>query len=194
MKINVDVPDGVSGDWEVSTFAIDRDGAAAHNLRCAIQPRLNGREVQVGEYKKLTRNGETIMSNTRAETIDHLEFLGNVALYGGDILINGLGLGVALTEILQGDDVKSVTVIENSADVIALVAPTFEKDPRVTIIHADALEWKPPKGKKYTVVWHDIWDNICANNLPDMHKLHRKYGRRAEWQDSWCRYLCEAAA
>ena len=52
---------------------------------------------------------------------------------------------------------------------------------------ADALEYKPPRGEQYDVVWHDIWPNICTDNLPEMHKLHRKYGRRCNWQGSWCR-------
>lgn len=41
------------------------------------------------------------------------------------------------------------------------------------------------------MVWHDVWDYIDANNLTQMHALHRKYGRRADWQGSWCRDQCE---
>lgn len=59
------------------------------------------------------------------------------------------------------------------------------------IINADAFAYKPPKSKRYGAVWHDIWANICADNLPEMHKLHRKYGRIADWQGSWCRWQCE---
>ena len=54
----------------------------------------------------------------------------------------------------------------------------------------DALQFMP-RGMKFTVVWHDIWNHICSDNLPDMHKLHRKYGRRTDWQGSWARHLCE---
>jgi len=151
------------------------------------------RAMLAGKYKKLTENGEVIMSNTPAEISDHLSFIWK-AEKSESVLINGLGLGVALTEILKSEAPKDITVIEKSEDVIKLSAPTFLKDPRVTIIHADAFEWKPPKGKRYNAVWHDIWDNICADNLPGMTKLHRKYGRRTDWQNSWAKELCKMYA
>jgi len=74
--------------------------------------------------------------------------------------------------------------------VIKLVVP-FYKDKRLTIINADALEWKPPKGQRYDFVWHDIWDDICDDNLKEMEKLHRKYSKKTDWQDSWCKKLCK---
>ena len=75
--------------------------------------------------------------------------------------------------------------------MIDLVGPSFSHDDRVNIICADAFEWRPPKGVRYNAVWHDIWDDICTDNLPEMTRLHRKYGRRADWQGSWCRELCK---
>lgn len=189
MRIQVDVPDGKSGAWEVSTFEVSEADARFENIRTAFKPGC--RTISPGKYKRLTRNGNVIMSNTPAEISDHLMFMFKAKVDGGDILINGLGLGVALTKILESDKVKSVTVIEKSKDVINLVAPTFAHDKRVNIIHADAFEWKPPKDKRYDAVWHDIWDNICTDNLPEMTKLHRKYGRRVKWQGSWCKELCK---
>jgi hypothetical protein len=90
------------------------------------------------------------------------------------------------------DQVTHVTVIEKSPDVIKLVGPSFA-DPRVTIIEADAYTYQPPKGIRYNAVWHDIWDNICGDNTEGMGKLHRKYGRRTDWQDSWCKAECQEA-
>lgn len=111
----------------------------------------------------------------------------------GHVLINGLGLGVVLQACLQKEDVTRATVIEISPDVIALVAPHYREKygDRFEVIQADALAWKPPKGVRYGAVWHDIWDTICWENLESMKLLHRRYGRRADWQGSWCRYLCE---
>ena len=43
----------------------------------------------------------------------------------------------------------------------------------------------------FDAVWHDIWDEISDENLPEMHKLHRKYGQRANWHGSWARAECE---
>ncbi len=187
MKINIDVPDGKSGIWEVSTFEVTQKDATFANMRAYFAP--GARIIHPGTYKKLTKNGHIIMSNTPAEIQDHLEFI-RIAKQGGHILINGLGLGVALTEILKSEKVKTVTIIEKSKDVISLVSGHYLKDPRVSVIEADCFEYKPPKGGRYAAVWHDIWDNICGDNLPQMTKLHRKYGRRTEWQGSWCRGLC----
>ena len=187
MEIQINVSDGKMNKWEVSTFEVTKEDLAITNIRALLHP--GGRTINPGKYKRLTRNGHLVMSNTQAEIRDLFEFIYK-AKQGGNILINGLGLGVALTAILESNNIKSVTVIEKSVDVIALVEPSFLHDKRVNIIHADAFEWKPPKGIRYSVVWHDIWDDICSDNLPEMAKLHRKYGRKTDWQGSWCKELC----
>lgn len=185
MKIDVNIPDKKIGNWAVKSFTVSKEDALIFNMRAIWQP--GARRIKPGTYKKLTKNGTIIMSNTPAEIRDHSYFL---HIAKGDILINGLGLGVAVKYLLGKKEVKSITVIEKSQDVIQLVAPHLN-DPRLNIIHADAFEWKSPKGMQYDYVWHDIWDNICSDNLPEMHKLHRKYGRKSGWQGSWVRELCE---
>jgi len=189
MNIDVNIPDGKSGDWEVSTFEVSEEDAVRYNIRAVFH--VGARTIDPGKYKRLTRNGSVIMSTTPAEIADNREFFWEVEDRGGNILLNGLGLGVVLFKILKNKSVDSVTVIEISTDVIKLVAPSFAHDNRVNIIHADAFDWKPPKGVRYNAAWHDIWDNICATNLPEMIKLHRKYGRRCDWQGSWCKELCK---
>jgi hypothetical protein len=184
--IPIDVPDGESGDWKVTTFTVNDEEAKRFNL-ANLFGGVHGRDIKPGTYKKLTCKGRgIIMSNTPAEIRDHNYFIYKAT---GSVLINGLGLGVVLKAILAKPEVTSVTVIEKEEDVIKLVAPYYT-DPRVTIIHADAYEWKPAKGIKYDYVWHDVWDNICTDNLEGMGKLHRKYGRRTAWQDSWSRDTC----
>lgn len=110
----------------------------------------------------------------------------------GDVLIAGLGIGMVLTKVLPKPDVRTVTVIEKHADVIALVAPAFP-DPKLKIVHADIFEWKPEKGQKWDTIYFDIWPDICTDNLPGMAMLHRKFARtlyRANpkcWMGSWQR-------
>lgn len=174
MRIDIDVPDGISGNWKVETFEVkDRDFSQM------ISMFKTGRGVPSGTYKRLMRNGICIMSNTPDEISDFMQF---VWIAKGCILINGLGLGVLLKALLNKPEVTEITVIEKSEDVIKLVAPTYLTDSRVIIINADAFEYKPPKDKKYDAVWHDIWDNICADNLDEMKTLHRKYGRKAVYR------------
>ena len=182
MKIDVTIPDKKIGDWSVSTFEITEKDASFQNMRSLYSsgPTTN---YKPGIYKRLCRNGKTIMSNTPDEIRDHIRF---ISLARGNVLINGLGLGVCLKAILEKDEVESVTVIEKQQDVIDLISPYFD-DERLTIIHADSLEWKPPKGAYYDFVWHDIWDDICTDNLETMATLHRKYGRYCNWQHSWRR-------
>ena len=189
MDIQIDVPEGTSGNWTVEDFIISEEGAKFANLRAAFHP--GARYVKPGKFKRLIRGSKTIMSNTPAEINDHSYFIHTAKQAGGNILINGLGLGVCLKAILESEKVEHITVIEKSPDVISLVGPTFENDDRVTIVCGDAFEYKPPKGMRYSAVWHDIWDDICVDNLPEMTKLHRKYGRRTDWQGSWCKELCK---
>lgn len=182
------VPEGSSGDWRVERFTVTAADVEMFNMRCMVQPGQGSRFMTAGTYTRLMRGRDVIMSDTRAELNDHWDFVNKAR---GQVLINGLGLGVCLQMVLAKECVDHVTIIERSEDVIKLVWPSFVDDPRVTLIQADALEWKPAKDDRYDAVWHDIWDNICGDNLPDMHKLHRKYGRRTDWQGSWCRELCQ---
>jgi hypothetical protein len=189
MKIDIEVPNGKSGDWRVEDFEISETDAKMQNVRAMFNP--GNRRVAPGIFKRLMRSSTVVMSNTPAEIEDHLNFINTAKRIGGHILINGLGLGVALKEILHSDKVLSVTVIEKSEDVILLVGNTYLKDSRVSIINDDAFNWQPPRGERYDAVWHDIWDYICGDNLKEMTTLHRKYGRRTNWQGSWCKELCK---
>jgi hypothetical protein len=185
MNIDINIPDGQSGNWSVETFEVPKE-----DLSQFISMMKYGRGVPAGIYKRLTYKGLVVMSNTPDEIRD---FMGFVYRAKGSILINGLGLGVLLKALLDKSEITDITVIEKEQDVINLIGP-YITDERVTIIHSDAFDYIPPKDKKYNYVWHDIWDNICADNLKEMKILHRKYGRKTEYQESWCRDRCEYQA
>lgn len=175
------VPDGVSGNWRVETFEVSQADSDFTRIRAAIRP---DEYVPPGIYKRLMKGHEVVMSTTPFEERTHRPLL---HIRGAErILLNGLGLGMALEMALEPETVRSVTVIEISPDVIKLVAPTFLEDPRVEIIEADALEWSPPRGVEYDFAWHDIWTHITSGNLPDITALKRKYGRRCKKQAAWC--------
>lgn len=184
------VPEGVSGNWSVEKFSISDEEASWNNAIATFSS--SRRDVEPGNYTRLMGPNQfdnPIMSDTPTEAWDHYKF---VCQAKGHVLINGLGLGFVLRAILNKPEVEHVTVIEISPNVIDLVAPYYSpnyEDSRVTIIQADALEWRPPKNVRFGAVWHDIWPSICSDNLPDMHKLHRRYGRKADWQGSWSRDL-----
>lgn len=195
MTEQVDVPEGTSGDWQVTHFEVTETNANLHNLRESLHG--SSRFIKPGTYTRLIHHGHVVVSDTPAEIQDFSKPI-RIAKQSHrsesrHVLINGLGLGVVLQAILDDPTIEHTTVIEKSADVIQLIATHWQNryGNRLTIIHADAFAYKPPKGRRYCVVWHDIWDNITSDNLPEMHKLHRKYGRRCDWQGSWCRWECE---
>jgi len=175
------IPEGSSGDWSVQRFEMTEDQAILSMIRDGP------RRCPAGSYTMLRRAGRLIMSDTPAELDDLRRFRLTAR---GSVLINGLGLGIAAKMALAKPEVTDVTVIELSSDVIALVAPHLACD-RLTVVNACAYGWKPERGRRWDTVWHDIWDDICSDNLEGMKRLHRKYGRRSEWQGSWCRFQCE---
>lgn len=186
-KYKVDFPTEKIGDWEIKQFEVTKEQAENERLRSIFN---GGRGVPKGKYTALKRNSIIIMSDTPDEIRDHLLVIHRAK---GNILINGLGLGMVAQACLEKEEVNHVTIIEKSLEVINLVGKHLinKYGDRVLIIHGDAFEYKPPKNSKYDVVWHDIWDDLCSDNLPEMHKLHRKYGRRCTWQGSWGRSYCE---
>lgn len=192
-SFKVDLPEGESGDWKVERFTVSEKDEKWGRMRAMVSGSSAGRFVPAGTYTALKRRGEMIMSDTPDEIRDHREPIREAKRLGSTVhLVNGLGLGMVTAAMLE-NGAEKVIAVERSEDVIALVAPTLQRryGDRFEVRQADALEYRPPVGERYGVVWHDIWDNICSDNLPEMHKLHRRYGRRCEWQGSWARAQCE---
>jgi len=189
----VDVPEGASGPWKVERFTVDPNVWQGFGRRC----------VPPGEYTRLLREGVLVMSDTPDEWRDHLGLVWAVekevkAQPEGPVkvLLHGLGLGMILQGVLNVDPRVEVTVVEQSEDVVKLVwAHYADRYPgRVQLIQGDALTWQPPKHARWNAVWHDIWDYVCSDNLEQMTLLHRRFGRRCNWQGSWARGLCERQA
>lgn len=125
------IPDAKLGAWAVSTFTVGQEDSLSQLLSAMKY----GRSVPAGTYKRLTRLGEVIMSNTPDELNDHQAFKIRLT---GKVLITGLGLGCAVKMALDNPAVTEVRVIEKSEDVISLIKPYFH-DPRLTILHGDAF-------------------------------------------------------
>ena len=175
----VNLPDGQKGNWKVEKFTITEDDSMMAMFR------FKGRAPSPGTYTRLMCGSTVVMSDTPSEQRDHWHPI----RYAKDhVLINGLGIGMVLLNCMNKPEVNKATVIELSQDVIDLVGPYYKEKygVKLDIIQSDAMTFKPPKDAKYGMVWHDIWSHICADNYDGMKKLHRKYGRKAEWQGSWC--------
>ena len=187
------VKDGAQGDWTIKTVTAPQP-SAIDKVRASL--RSMGRLVPGGTYRILYRGSEVIMSNTPDEKSDHYTAWSQAT---GHVLVTGLGLGMMVSALLRHPKVHEVTVIEKSEDVIHLVGPAVVKlaflcNKRLHVHHADAFTWQPDKGQTFDCAWHDIWDNICSDNLPEMRQLQRRFARKVKRQAFWCRQRCQAAA
>lgn len=183
--MTVTVPEAACGNWRVERFEISKEESAFGIFS------FKARTPPAGVYTRLMHGGELVMSDTPAEKRDHCAPVFEARRRGGRVLLHGLGLGMVLQAVQQLENVSAIDVVEIDKDVIKLVGPHYSKDKRVTIYHADALTRVPEKGRRWSVVWHDIWPNLCEDNLDEMKLLHRRYGRRCDWQGSWGRALIE---
>lgn len=183
----VTIPEGELDGMRVRRFIVSDRDASFSFLRGG------GRGVPAGLYTRLTSGGVFWMSDTPAEWRDHRPAVSQIRREGAKrVLINGLGIGMVLKAALACEHVEHVDVVEKDPRVVALVGPHYLTDPRVAIHTADAYAVTWPTGTTWDVAWHDIWPDLCTDNLPLMSKLHRRYGRRVSWQGSWGRKLLEA--
>lgn len=198
-KYQVSLPVGRSGDCEIREMKVDAKDAAWERLRAVVGG--HGRWVPEGTYTGLYRKGTLWMSDTPDEIRDHICAIAEARRRGGTVLVTGLGLGMVAAAMLREVEgardevpVERVIVVEIDPDVIALVAPTLQArfGDRLEIVQADAYQWKPPAGVRFSVAWHDIWATLCIDNLAEMGRLHRRFARRVDWQGSWGRPFLKA--
>lgn len=87
-----------------------------------------------------------VMSDSTKEMEEMSEF---VKIAHGDVLIAGLGLGLVIDKIKH--KVDSITIIENSQDVIDLVPVPYK------IIKESINTYTPDR--IYDCIWIDVWEN-----------------------------------
>ena len=192
-KYKVSVPVGQSGDAAIEKFTVPE----GPTLESILIQKSGRRPPSPGEYTALTIRGQIWMSDTVAEIIDHLTAIQTIRrTEAKSVLINGLGIGLVVQAAIQSPSVRVIDVVENHGGVINLVGNYYhdmaEKHGKtLNIRNGDALSIKWQAHECWNVVWHDIWQNVTADNLEQMKTLHRRYGRRCGWQGSWCRAECE---
>lgn len=137
--------------------------------------------IPCGEYISLIgpdnsghRLNTLLMSNTPMEKRTNLEFLMKA---NGDVLIGGLGLGLIVLPLQEKENVKSITIIEKSQEVIDLVASQLPLTDKVKIICADVYNYIPDI--KYDTIYLDIWPEINSDiyyeEMMPLKKKFRKY-------------------
>src|SRR5260370_12203881 len=145
MRITVTVPDGQVGDWKVETFTISEAEARFANIRAVFKGPLEA--AMPGTFKRLVHGSDIVMTNTPMEARTNRPIIRAAA---GLVLLNGLGLGMVLGEILKKKQVTDVWVVEKHKEVIDLVGPSFHQK-SAKIIHEAAFEFKT--SARFNAVW-----------------------------------------
>ncbi|HEY4062320.1 MAG TPA: hypothetical protein VGM30_10490 [Puia sp.] len=193
-QINIAVPDGRIGDWEIKTFVVTIEGAAQHNLN-----QMGGLERYIvpGEYKYLLchkkeylrkgyPSGYPVMSNTPAEIIDHMPFIEKAH---GRVLIFGLGLGMIVQALIDKREVEHITVVEIASEVIQLSGSYYQNlSSKVQVFQGDAFSCVPTPN--FDAVWFDIWDLIDDHNLKQMRLLKKRWKEYVPIRMCWAEKEC----
>ncbi len=116
-------------------------------------------------------NGTLWMSNTPQE---HMMMYNNARRTRGRVLVGGLGLGVYPQYARFVGGATHITVVERSAVVREIVAPTLEAVLDVPLaIHVGDVEafLRAPPRQRYDTIFLDTWDTLDAANLPAINRL-----------------------
>ena len=174
----VNIPEGQSGDFQIKHFTSE---TTDYNWQVYLQMK-NETDTQHTVLIKESCS-MPIMQDSLAEYNEHQWLWDNAT---GDVLIGGLGIGLVHQKLIDNPDVTSVTIIENSQDVIDLVWEHCAKDDTFSLIKADIETWNPPADSYWNVAWFDTWiyDNpLTMKAYKEL--MHEKYGDYVDSIGSW---------
>lgn len=160
-------PEAAQGRWRLTHMAYEPyELFVRDDLLCTTDgreiPRLGYFEERFA-YPAVLENGREWMTVTPNEVATMAPALARVR---GDVAAMGLGLGYFAYMASEKPDVRSVTVIERDADVIALferyLLPQFAHGEKLRVVRADAFDFARDSlaGFDYAFVdlWHDVAD------------------------------------
>ena len=158
-RIEVDIPEGTSGDYEVAIFT---DETTEKDWQLYLSMAKCGNESSDSWtvlLKHSLTDGEEdcrmpIMQNSDAEYVEHQWLWDNAE---GDVLIGGLGIGMCHQPLIDNAAVTSVTIIELEEDVAELVWDDCANDDTFSLVIADFETWTPPEDSSFDTVWCDSW-------------------------------------
>lgn len=184
------IPAGSSGRWFIRKVVLDRSTPAVYRNRPAIIPA--GTYTYLYKMTMATMNqeppGVCIMEDTPQELNTHRAFMMEAR---GNVLVTGLGLGCVVRGLLANPAVTRLTVIENSQDVLKLVAPYVtggRHDDRLLVVYADAIAWTKATTQTFDYAWHDLCSTQEDGQLHLDHyhvemlmNLRGKVGKQGAW-------------
>lgn len=150
-----------------------------------LRAQFSGMPLYAEKYTRLLIGNTLWMTDAEFECHSNAGF---VVSAHGEVLIAGLGLGLILQPLIDSPKVDSITVVERSADVIALISPYYPS-PKLAIVEADVHLWTPPK-KAFDVIYFDIWPDVPnSDNREEITTLKKRYRaglKKAGRSFAWC--------
>ncbi|MPM72010.1 hypothetical protein SDC9_118983 [bioreactor metagenome] len=183
-------------------FRYTRETIRAHELFNidAIQPDYHRELNDWMKLRALDQSYETIVlwqkhkvwmidAPSEAKTIDPY-----AAKAAGDVLTFGLGIGYFIFMAMRNPQVKSLTVIENSSEVIALfqkyLLPQFAGNTPLKIVCGDAYDYfNSEYMKRFDYVFVDIWQSN-QDGLTCIERMLESYNPPIEQVDFWIEDSC----
>jgi hypothetical protein len=180
----VTVPYGRRGRAKVTRYTLTQKRADAINWRIVLHSEERAWSYP-GRYTGLCVDGIMVMSDEAKEIEDHLPFISKAT---GRVLLTGLGLGMCLQALLRKPETLHVTVVEECADVVHLVAGHYLAmfgSERFNVVNADAFNWQPEPGTFFDYAFHDIWPLAMAAYWPQHKSLLTRFAPYVREQESW---------
>ena len=161
------IPEGKVGEYAIEHFTIPKgEKVMLNNMRNILLGKQKGVHSLVYDadthWHRLTGPTGTWMTDLPVEQRQMEECLKGMR---GRVLVGGLGLGLAAHLLAQKKQVKSVTVIEISQEVIRLVASTLEsrhypEANKIQVLRFDLFDYlKDYSQKPFDHAFFDIWQS-----------------------------------
>ena len=112
----------------------------------------------------------------------------------GDVIIFGLGLGLILFPLLDDEEISSITVIDNSIDIINNIGPiikNYDVNDKLTIVQGDVFtHYQQLNETQFDVMYFDYWNIVDTTIRADMETLKELYKNNIK-ETGQIMYWCE---
>jgi len=137
------------------------------------------------------RSNECIMSSNLFERLTYQNFIDTAK---GDVLIFGLGLGLIILPLLEDSEITSITVIDNSVDIIDNIGPiikNYDVNNKLTIILGDVFTYYQQLSEiKFDIMFFDH-RSIASNTIRDDMKALKELYKNNIKETGQIMYWCE---
>jgi hypothetical protein len=132
------------------------------------------------DYFELYNNGDTWMVYNKDKDFEIKEMYSSYDLAHGDVLVSGLGFGILALWLCNKPEVKSVTVIEISKDVIKIFKDYNVIPEKLTIINDNMITYDTDK--EYDSLLLDHYNKQSLDwRLKDIKRICSRINHKSFW-------------